>query len=370
VLRRHLNAVAAAVLLVEMQVEAALLPVDGGERLAAHAAFAVLALCVALRTRAPVAVAAVVQAVYIGVSVLGPEVTTHAYLPLFVVLGLNVSAAKRTEGRRFAVVVGLAAVGAVAGTLVDPVTDGVDLVITLVFFAGLTAVVGRLLRTRGRLQAALRSRADRLEVSRAEEAEAAAAAERARIAAELQDIVGHAVSGMVVQASAARRLAARDPARAREAFAAVEASGRDALAELRRLLGVLRHEDADLALAPTPSLQHVSALAARARAAGLPVELEVRGEPVALPAGVDLTAYRVVQEALREALETGHAGRAQVLVAHGDGAVEVVVRDDGRGERVLLGARERVSLVGGELHAGAEDGGHAVRARLPVGAVA
>jgi len=157
-------------------------------------------------------------------------------------------------------------------------------------------------------------------------------------------------------------------------FAAVEASGRESLAELRRLLGVLRREDEDLALAPTPSLAHVDALVARVRAAGLPVDVRLDGAPVALPAGVDLTAYRVVQEALREALEEGRAGRAAVRVRYEDGAVVVEVRDDGHGEaapgRRLLGMRERVQLVGGELDVGVpREGGHRLRARLPFEAV-
>ena len=117
---------------------------------------------------------------------------------------------------------------------------------------------------------------------------------------------------MVVQASGARRLAERDPARASDAFLAVETSGREALTEIRRLLGVLRHDDEELALAPQPSLRHVGSLLRKVEAAGLPVELAVEGDERELPIGIDLTAYRVVQEALGGALEHGHAGRAQV----------------------------------------------------------
>jgi signal transduction histidine kinase len=179
---------------------------------------------------------------------------------------------------------------------------------------------------------------------------------------------------MVVQGAGARRLTATDADAAEAAFAAVEATGREALGELRRLLGVLRREDADLALAPQPSLAHVADLARRTGAAGLPVEVRVEGDPAPLPPGVDLTAYRVVQEALEGAREQGAAGRARVRVRYGGQAVEVEVDDDGAaaldggGRRRLLGIHERVALYGGEVTAGApRDGGYIVRARLPVG---
>jgi signal transduction histidine kinase len=174
---------------------------------------------------------------------------------------------------------------------------------------------------------------------------------------------------MVVQASGARRLAERDPARAGEAFRAVETAGREALTEIRGLLGVLRRGDEELALAPQPSLRHVDSLVRRVRAAGLPVELDVEGEARELPIGVDLTAYRVVQEALGGALEHGHAGLARVKLTYGSDHVALEVADDGREPaRPLLGIRERVTLSGGTLRAGARrDGGHVVRAQLPLG---
>ena len=196
--------------------------------------------------------------------------------------------------------------------------------------------------------------------------------ERTRIASELHDVVAHALSAMTVQATAARRLAEGDPARAASAFAAVEGTGREALTELRRLLGVLRKEDEELALAPQPSLLHVAGLARRATAAGLPVALTVTGAARPLPAGVDLTAYRIVQEALGRARDAGSAGRADVTVAYGDGDVSVEVSDDGGPDgRRLLGMRERVAVYGGELSTAALDGGGwRVSARLPAGAQA
>jgi signal transduction histidine kinase len=177
---------------------------------------------------------------------------------------------------------------------------------------------------------------------------------------------------MVVQAGAARRRAAADPSQVRAAFEAVEGTGREALTEIRRLLGVLRRDDEELALAPQPSLAHVSGLVRRARLAGLEVHLRIEGDVRPLPAGVDLTAYRVVQLALRSAANGAGAGRADVRVRYGGDDVVVEVRDDGgRVVRPLPGVRERVVLYGGELHAGVRrGGGHGVRARLPLGGLA
>jgi len=364
---------------VEMQLEALLVPLSGGDLVVVRLLLAALAVAFVLRRRRPLASLVAAQAVFVGVQTYDRDVTNALYVPLFLVLFLNVSAAMHTDGRRFWAVPAITLSGGGVGVLADDYdsTIGDALWITIIF-TGLTAAVGRMLRNRFRLQLALEAKRARTERERLDRIEAAAVEERERIAGELHDIISHGLSGMVVQASAARRLAERgaagDPDAARAAFAAVEASGRESLAELRRLLGVLRREDEDLALAPTPSLAHVDALVARVRAAGLPVDVRLDGAPVALPAGVDLTAYRVVQEALREALEEGRAGRAAVRVRYEDGAVVVEVRDDGHGEaapgRRLLGMRERVQLVGGELDVGVpREGGHRLRARLPFEAV-
>ena len=369
----RLNALVAVVLGVEMQVEAALLGVDAKTRLGVHAILLLLPVAIMIRKRAPVVAVLLAQVVFVvNQGLFTQEVSDNLYSPLFLILVITVSSAMHAEGRRFWLVPLIAFAGGGIGTLIDSYGGNViaDLLWVLVIFAGLTSAVGRLLRNRAQLQSALRAKTERLERDRAERSEQAAQEERTRIAGELHDIIAHALSGMVVQASGARRLAERDPERAREAFAAVEDSGRDALAELRRLLGVLRREDEELALAPTPSLEHVESLVRRARTAGLPVELAVEGNLTPLPAGVDLTAYRVLQDALNEALDHGRAGRARVIVRYGDGEVDLEVRDDGHAgddERHLLGMRERVSLVGGELSAGrSREGDYAVRARLPV----
>src|SRR5215211_1791801 len=221
---------------------------------------------------------------------------------------------------------------------------------------------------------AAEERADRVQRQRAEEARAAVAEERARIARELHDVVGHAVSVMTVQASGVRRLLHEDQEREREALMIVEQTGREALAEMRRLVGVLRRPEEAPALAPQPSLQHLDKLVEHAREAGLPVELRVEGEPLPLPVRDDLTAYRLVQEGLTNALKHARAERAQVLVRYSAGDIEVTVSDDGRGAgsddgggHGLVGMRERVAVYGGALEAGPlPDGGYRLRARLPV----
>jgi signal transduction histidine kinase len=220
-----------------------------------------------------------------------------------------------------------------------------------------------------------RERALQAESEREERARAAVAEERARIARELHDVVGHSVSVMTVQASGVRRLLRPDQQREREALLVVERTGREALAEMRRMVGVLRRPEEGPALAPQPSLEHVGRLVEQAREAGLPVELRVEGEVVQLPVGVDLTAYRLVQEGLTNALKHARATRAEVVVNYSDGHVEVVVSDDGRGAgdgdegsgHGLVGMRERVSVYGGELDAGPRpEGGYRLRAKLPL----
>jgi signal transduction histidine kinase len=219
-----------------------------------------------------------------------------------------------------------------------------------------------------------RERAVRAEREREERARAAVAEERARIARELHDVVGHSVSVMTVQASGVRRLLRPDQEREREALLVVERTGREALAEMRRMVGVLRRPEEAPALAPQPSLEHLERLVDQTREAGLPVELRVEGEAVQLPVGLDLTAYRLVQEGLTNALKHAQATRAEVVVSYSDGHVEVVVSDDGRAAggsdgsgHGLVGMRERVSVYGGELDAGPQPGGgYRLRARLPL----
>jgi signal transduction histidine kinase len=239
-------------------------------------------------------------------------------------------------------------------------------------------VVGDNMRTRRAYLAELEERAARLAREREEKADRAVIEERARIARELHDVIAHNVSVMVVQAAAGEDVFDEDPGQARESLAAVASTGRAALTELRRLLGVIRAEDDrdDPAYAPQPGLERIDELVGQVRETGLPVELSVLGEPRTLPDGVGLCAYRIVQEALTNTLKHAHASTAQVQLRYVADALELQVLDDGRGTtslngetdgQGLIGMRERVALFGGELTAGRRSGrGYEVRARLPL----
>jgi signal transduction histidine kinase len=239
---------------------------------------------------------------------------------------------------------------------------------------GVSWLVGFGLGSKFRQAQDAEERAARAERERLEEARAAVAEERARIARELHDVVGHSVSVMTVQAAGVRRLLKPDQEREREALQIVEQTGREALAEMRRLVGVLRRPEEAPALAPQPSLEHLDRLVAQAREAGLPVELQVEGDPVQLAPGLDLTAYRLIQEGLTNALKHARASQAEVLVRYDNGHVELTVSDDGSGDgggesggHGLVGMRERISVYGGELEAGPlPEGGYRLRARLPL----
>jgi signal transduction histidine kinase len=241
-------------------------------------------------------------------------------------------------------------------------------------------VLGDNIRTRRAYLAELEARAARLEREREERDQRAVAEERTRIARELHDVIAHNVSVMVVQASAGEELFDTDPARARESLSSVAATGRAALTELRRLLGVIRTEegsDAAASYMPQPGIQYLDELIGQVRETGLAVDLSVLGEPRELPEGVGLCAYRIVQEALTNTLKHAHASHAEVSVRYVDDALELQVRDDGRGTSLagnggdgghgLIGMRERVALFGGELTARPRlDRGYEVCARLPL----
>ena len=257
----------------------------------------------------------------------------------------------------------------------DPTQKGGDYVFLAIIFT-VAWTVGFGVGGKFREVDEAKERAARAEREREERARLAVSEERARIARELHDVVGHSVSVMTVQASAARRLLRPHQEKEREALLVVEQTGREALAEMRRMVGVLRRPEEAPALAPQPSLEQLERLVEHAREAGLPVELRVEGEPVQLPAGLDLTAYRFVQEGLTNALKHARAHHAEVVVRYSDGHVELTVSDDGfgggggdgdKGGHGLVGMRERVSVYGGELEAGPRpEGGFRLRARLPV----
>jgi signal transduction histidine kinase len=236
-------------------------------------------------------------------------------------------------------------------------------------------VAGRVQWIRENRHRELAAHASRLESAYEAQIAAAVADERARIARELHDIVAHCVSVMVVQAGASEDLLDRDPQRAREPLRAVQETGRQAVAELGRMLGLLRDRDpGGLDLAPQPGTAQLPELAERMRALGLPVRLTVSGDPRPLPPGVDLTAYRVAQEALTNALKHGGPGvKAHVEVRYQPLTLELEIADDGPASSAtgtghgLIGMTERAAIYGGTIEAGARpEGGFRVRITLPV----
>ena len=222
----------------------------------------------------------------------------------------------------------------------------------------------------------LEEKAERLERERATEAARAVAEEQTRIGRELHDVIAHNLSVIVVQAAAANDVFDARPDRAREALREIEATGRSALGELRGLLGAVSGDDTQFA--PPPGLEQLDALVTQVRSAGLEVSVSVEGTPRALPIAIDLSAYRVVQEALTNTLKHAHASRVGVDLRFTDDALAIEVRDDGRGNgngggtgSGLIGMRERVVTYGGTLRVGpAAGGGFLVAASFPLENVA
>ena len=220
----------------------------------------------------------------------------------------------------------------------------------------------------------LRAQTVRLGAERDAAATEAVAEERARIARELHDVVAHSVSVMTVQAGGVRRLLTEDQTRERDALAAIEETGRKALAEMRRMVGVMRSDGESAALEPQPGIGTLSRLVEEVREAGLPVTLNLTGVETVLPPGVDLSVYRIVQEGLTNVLKHAGPAHAWVNVQVGRDDVDLLVEDDGTGTNRanggghgLIGMRERVTVYGGDLETGPrEGGGFRIHARLPV----
>ena len=235
-------------------------------------------------------------------------------------------------------------------------------------------LAGFALHERSEQTEAAEGRARQAEQEREAMAHIAVAEERARIARELHDIVAHSLSVMVLQAGAVRHRLAGDLAEDKSALEEVEEAGRQALAEMRRLLGVMRRDDDERDLTPQPSLASVDTLVDQISGAGLPVHLHVEGEPIALPTGIELSAYRIIQEGLTNALKHGRASRADVTLRYIRDALEVEVCDDGQGRATtdgagygLLGIQERVKIYGGTMTAETAPGrGFALKTRLPL----
>ncbi|MDQ1665705.1 MAG: hypothetical protein QOH75_1736 [Actinomycetota bacterium] len=243
------------------------------------------------------------------------------------------------------------------------------------FFLAALWAFGRWMRRRRREMQQMHEQRALLEHEREEATRAAVADERSRIARELHDLVAHSMGVIVIQSQAAQRVLRKDVDAAQDALSSIETTGRQGMVEMRRLLDVLIGSEEDAPRAPQPGLRDLDALLERVRGAGLDVELSVEGEAGSLPPGIDLSAYRIVQEALTNTLRHAQATRACVRLRWTPDRVEVEVTDDGSsavtetvGGHGLVGMRERVSLYGGTLQAGrrTDAGGFRVRARLPV----
>ena len=272
--------------------------------------------------------------------------------------------------------VGLAVViGSMATIILNQPGHSPGQVVFIPLLFGIAWLAGFALNARAEQADAAEARAAQAERERETAARIAVAEERARIARELHDIVAHAVSVMVLQVGAVRHKLSEDLADESDALRGVEGAGRTALAEMRRLLAAMRNDGDDLELGPQPGLDSVGSLVAEVERAGLPVALHVEGEAAPLPRAIELSAYRIVQEALTNALKHAHAHRADVTLRYGPDDLRIEVRDDGSGGGAtsngpgygLVGVRERVKIYGGTMTAGAApEGGFVLDATLPL----
>jgi signal transduction histidine kinase len=324
-----------------------------------------LAASLAWRRRAPLLVLAM------AIAAASVTVTEPIDAPLAVVVALTIatySVGANTTGRA-AVLGGIGVAVLVAIAVVKDLGADSEIndVAVPVLILGTPWLAGLSLRSR-------REREVALEGLRVEHANAAVADERARIARDLHDAVAHSMGVIILQARGARRTFQSDPDAAMEALDAIERTGAAALAEMRGLVGVLRDDGQRMALAPPPSLRHVGSLVATVREAGLPVDLLIEGTPVGLPAGMDASAYRIVQEALTNALAHAGPATANVVIRYGPDDLDLEIGDTGVGPRDvevdghgLTGMRQRVSFHDGRLEVGPRPGGgFMVRASLPL----
>jgi len=320
----------------------------------------------AWRRREPLVVVAIVMGAFAAqAAILDPKPTPDLELVPALIAVYSVA----LHGRRWR-----AYAGGGLGLAAALVWLGVDdFLLPVVLFGG-AWLAGRLVQKRQLWVDVLEQRAEVLEREREANARMAVAEERVRLARELHDVVGHSVSVMVVQAGAERLALGNERPGTRDAMLAIERTGREALAAMSRLLGLLRRDGESLALAPRPTLARVDALLETVRDTGVSVTLQVVGEPIELPPGLDVSAYRLVQEALTNVVKHAGAARASVVIRYGGRDVEVEVEDDGRGPHNghrngygLAGMRERVELHGGTFEAGAAGNrGFVVKASLPL----
>jgi signal transduction histidine kinase len=326
---------------------------------------------------------AVLMCALVGAAVEWPWLRSSGQLSVeafIVVLVVWYSVGAHAELRRGLRALGLVLVALVAADVADTVAGYHEPFENAALYPLLfvTWALGNGFRKHGTRERELEARADALEREREEKVRVAAAEERVRIARELHDVVAHSVSVMVVQVAGARGILDSEPDTARDTLRSAEQTGRQALDEMRRMLGILRGPDDARGLAPQPSLDDVDTLIDQAREAGLSVEIHTEGRPHSLSPGIDLAAYRIVQEALTNAVKHAGPAHAEVVLRYAADQLEIEVCDDGRGPpsppdhpadpgHGLVGMRERVAIYGGALSAGRRNGGgFAIHAHLPL----
>ena len=350
---------------------------SGSERLVAGALSVLAGSAVALRRRAPLAFLAAVVALTLAASAdLLPRAEGGlAWAVVGMIAVYTVASSPEMATRRAGMILAVALVAAWILSDYSHVHFDAGVVIGYALFAAIPWLFGRTIGRRRERERGLEQRALLLERGAEQLAQRAVEDERVRIAREIHDVVGHALGVIVLQADGAGRLLPTDPDESGRALATIGRTGREALEEMRRLVGLLRTSEEDPVLAPSPGVAQLDALADQMRVAGLPVELVVEGVAERLPPSVNVSAFRIAQEALTNVLRHAGPASARVLVRYRHDAVEVSIEDDGRGPdggetsgHGLMGIRERVAAFGGEMEAGAGPaGGFAVRALLPYG---
>jgi signal transduction histidine kinase len=367
------DVVLAALFVVVGTVELYFLDSEGHSRPITMAAGVIALSGLAFRRRDPLIAAVIFAAPTLIQAFLDGFLTKNSTTPFVGLILLLWSIGRYADTRRLRAALLVLIPCLMVALAVEAEFEGVEDFFWAGFLFGLPVLAGRALRSRILLQSELRAKAERAESERAASAYRAVEDERVRIAAELQELVANGLSAMVIQAEAVpRALAAGDSPRAGTALAAVETTGREALTEMRTLLGVLRRDGEGAELAPQPGLPRVLALVERTRDTGLPVEVHIEGRESRagrrLPPGLDLTGYRVIEDALEAAAEYG-ATAAEVLIRYAPDELRIQVSDDregGASDR-LPALRDRVALYGGHLSAGrVDEGGFRLRARLPI----
>ena len=337
-----------------------------GSRVAAVAGVVILGTVAARRNRLPIMFLVLMVVATVEELALPGLFPTVRALGLFLLLALY-NAGAHTSGRRTLLAGGIVGVLFLAYLATEyPERLEAEAIVFYVLVLAAPWSVGRAVRGWRMSDSRLKQQEAKTETVIAEE--------RARIARELHDVIAHSISVIVLQARGGRRLIEAEPADARKAFEIIEQTGQQALEEMRRLLGMLRIRDEKPALAPQPTLNELDALVEQVKSAGLPVEVVLEGEPRELPASVDLSAYRIVQEALTNVLRHAGPARARVVVRYGANDLELEIADDGPGTGDdsgpgygLIGMRERVSVYGGELQTERRpQGGFTLRVRLPL----